>query len=106
MIYDFRVYTFKPGTTPEYMAAVEELSLPIRKKYGIKLAGWYYSDIGKLNQVVHIWAYRDHAHMAEAQAQVYSDPDWIEKYIPRVHPLLVKQEAYVMLAADFSPVPE
>ncbi len=56
MIYDYRVYTFKPGKVPEYMAAVEELSIGIRAKYGIKLAGWYYSDIGDLNQVVHNWA--------------------------------------------------
>ena len=52
MIYDFRMYTFKPGGIPDYMAAVEELSIPIRAKYGVKLAGWYYSDIGELNQVV------------------------------------------------------
>ena len=54
-VYDFRMYTLKPGGTPDYMAAVRELALPIRKKYGVKLAGWYYSDVGELNQVVHIW---------------------------------------------------
>ena len=53
MIYDYREYTFKPGKVPEYMAAVEELSIGIRAKYGIKLAGWYYADIGELNRVVH-----------------------------------------------------
>ncbi len=63
MIYDFRQYTFKPGAIPDYMKAVEELSIPIRAKYGVKLAGWYYSDVGELNQVVHIWGYRDYAHL-------------------------------------------
>jgi hypothetical protein len=105
MIYDFRVYTLKPGSTPTYMAAVEELSLPIRQRYGIKLAGWYYSDVGELNQVVHIWGYRDHAHLAEAKAQVYADPDWTEKYIPRVQHLVVSQKTYLMLSPDFAPVP-
>ena len=65
-VYDFRQYTLKPGATPDYMAAVRELALPIRQKYGIKLAGWYYSDIGELNQVVHIWAYQDYDHLKEA----------------------------------------
>jgi hypothetical protein len=105
MIYDFRVYTFKPGKVAEYMAAVEELSVPIRAKYGIKLAGWYYSDIGELNQVVHIWGYRDHAHLAEAKAQVASDPDWTGKYIPRVAGLLESQKTYLMLSPDFAPQP-
>ena len=105
MIYDFRVYTLKPGATPDYMAAVKELALPIRQKYGIKLAGWYYSDIGDLNQVVHIWAYRDHAHLAEAKPQVSADPDWGGKYLPRVRPLIVAQKAYLMLSPDFAPQP-
>ena len=105
MIYDFRMYTLKPGATPDYMAAVKELALPIRQKYGIKLAGWYYSDVGELNQVVHIWAYRDHAHLEQAKAQVAKDPDWSGKYVPRVRPLLVSQKTYLMLSPDFAPVP-
>ena len=105
MIYDYRVYTFKPGKVPEYMAAVEELSVPIRAKYGIKLAGWYYSDVGELNQVVHIWAYRDYAHLEEAKAQVAKDPDWTGKYIPRVQGLLESQQTYLMLSPDFAPQP-
>ena len=83
MIYDFREYTLMPGKTNEYMAAVREVALGIREKYGVKLAGWYYSDVGELNKVVHIWAFRDHAHMKEAKAQVAADPDWTGKYIPR-----------------------
>ena len=105
MIYDFRMYTFKPGKIPEYMAAVKEFAIPIRAKYGIKLAGWYYSDIGELNQVVHIWGYRDHAHMEEAKAQVAQDPDWRGKYIPAVGGLIEAQKTYLMLSPDFAPVP-
>ena len=105
MIYDFRMYTFKPGKIPEYMAAVEELAIPIRAKYGIKLAGWYYSDVGELNQVVHIWAYRDYDHLDKAKAQVAQDPDWTGKYVPRVRGLLEAQKTYLMLSPDFAPVP-
>jgi len=105
MIYDFRVYTVKPGSVPDYMAAVKELGLPIRLRYGIKLAGWYYSEIGELNQIVHIWAYRDHAHLAEAKAQVYADPDWSGKYVPLVQGHLVAQKTYLMLSPDFAPEP-
>jgi hypothetical protein len=105
MIYDFRMYTLKPGSTPDYMAAVKELALPIRQRHGIKLAGWYHSDVGELNQVVHIWAYRDHANLREAKAQVYADPDWSGKYVPRITPLIVTQKTYLMLSPDFAPEP-
>jgi hypothetical protein len=105
-VYDFRMYTLKPGSTPDYMAAVRELALPIRQKYGVKLAGWYYSDIGDLNQVVHIWWFRDHAHMAEAKAKVAADPDWTQKYLPRVREFIVAQKTYLMLSPDFAPEPD
>ena len=105
MIYDFREYTLNPGATQEYMAAVREVALGIRQKYGVKLAGWYYSDVGELNKVVHIWAFRDHEHMKEAKAQVAADPDWTGKYLPRVHGLIQTQKTYLMLSPDFAPVP-
>jgi hypothetical protein len=87
------------------MAAVRELALPIRQKYGIKLAGWYYSEVGELNQVVHIWAYQDYDHLKEAKAKVAADPDWSQKYVPRVHGLIVAQKTYIMLSPDFAPQP-
>jgi len=48
MIYDIRTYTLKPGALQQYMDAVRDVGLPVRQKYGIKLAGWYYSEIGSL----------------------------------------------------------
>ena len=105
MIYDFRQYTFKPGAIPDYMKAVEELSIPIRAKYGVKLAGWYYSDVGELNQVVHIWGYRDYAHLDEAKKQVAADPDWTGKYLPAVRGLIQAQKTYLMLSPEFAPQP-
>ena len=72
----------------------------------VKLAGWYYSDVGELNQVVHIWAFRDHDHMAEAKAKIAQDPDWTQKYVPRVRPHIVAQKTYVMLSPDFAPQPQ
>ena len=59
MIYDMRIYDVQPGAVPRYLEAVREVALKIRQDHGVKLAGWYYTDIGPLNRIVHIWAYRD-----------------------------------------------
>ena len=85
MIYDMRIYDLQPGAVPRYMQAVREVALKIRQDHGVKLAGWYYTDIGPLNRVVHIWAYRDYAHFQEAREKVRSDPRWNGEYVPRVH---------------------
>ena len=106
MVFDFRVYTFKPGGIPAYMAAAGEVALPIRARHGIKLAGWYYGDVGDLNTVTHIWAYEDLKHFKEGKDAVNADPEWAGSYLPRVRGLLVAQNTYLMNTSEFGPVPE
>ena len=101
MIYDMRTYDIAMGKTPEYMAAVREIALPVRESYGVKLAGWYYTDVGALNKVVHIWAYRDFAHFEEAREAFRNDERWINDYVPRVKGIVLRQENQLMRASDF-----
>ncbi len=101
MIYDMRTYDIAMGKTPEYMAAVREIALPVRESYGIKLAGWYYTDVGALNKVVHIWAYRDFAHFEEAREAFRTDERWVNDYVPRVKGIVLRQENQIMRASDF-----
>ena len=96
-----RTYDIAMGKTPEYMAAVREVALPVRESYGVKLAGWYYTDIGALNKVVHIWAYRDFAHFEEAREAFRTDERWLNDYVPRVKCIILRQENQIMRASDF-----
>ena len=96
-----RTYDIAMGKTPEYMAAVREIALPVRESYGVKLAGWYYTDIGALNKVVHIWAYRDFAHFEEAREAFRTDERWVNDYVPRVKGIVLRQENQIMRASDF-----
>ena len=105
MIYDMRIYDLKPGVLPEYMAAVRDLALPIRRDYGVVLVGWYYTEVGQLNQVVHIWGFRDWNHMEEAKQGFRSDPRWTDEYLPRTQSMIVAQRNQIMKVADFSPCP-
>ena len=77
MIYDYRMYTLKPGATADYRAGVKEIGLPIRQRHGVTLAGWYWSEVGALNQVVHIWGYDDVKHMEEAKHAFHRRDSWL-----------------------------
>ena len=48
MIYDVRTYDLKMGKVQDYMDAVREVALPLRKENGINLAGWFYTIIGPI----------------------------------------------------------
>ena len=91
MIYDMRIYDLTPGSVETYIKAVEEVALPVREAQGIVLAGWYTADVGPLNRVVHIWAYRYYAHFEIARPAFRTDPRWTEEYLPRVKGMIVKQ---------------
>jgi len=106
MIYDMRIYDLQPGSVPQRMAAVREVALKIREDHGVKLAGWYHTDVGPLNRVVHIWAYENYAHFEKAREAVRSDPRWTNDYVPRVRGLIVKQQDMIMQGADFFPGPQ
>ena len=106
IIYDVRTYELRPGTLNEYMTAVRELGLPIRESHGVKLAGWYYTEIGILNQVIHIWAYQDIEDMENKMQAFRSDPRWVNEYVPRVRDMVVSQTNQVMNAPDFLSPPD
>ena len=101
MIYDMRIYDLNPDSVEKYMGAVREVTLKIREDYGVKLGGWYYTDVGHLKRIVYIWGYRDYHHFAEAREQVGSDPRWSGDYIPRVRALALKQQDTIMKGANF-----
>jgi hypothetical protein len=103
MIYNMRVYDLKMGTVPKYMDAVRDIAVPIRADHGVKLAGWYYTDIGHQHRVVHIWAYQDYAHFEQASTAVKTDSRWKNDYIPAVKDFIVKQEDWMMRSPDFAP---
>ena len=85
------------------MESGEEVSRKVPEAHAIKLDGWYYTDIGTLNRVVHIWAYEDYAHYEKARAAFRSDPRWINEYMPMTKGLILKQTSQMMNAAPFSP---
>jgi hypothetical protein len=59
------------------------------------------SELGRLNQWVHIWAYRDHAHRDSVLARVAREGTWP----PRGgRDLLVKQENFLAAPASCSPL--
>lgn len=74
MIYEARTYRLKPHTTPEFIKVFGE-SYKTRKKVS-ELSGFFYSEIGPLNQVIHIWPYEDAGDRERVRAEAAKDPNW------------------------------
>jgi hypothetical protein len=59
MIYEVRTYQIQPGSLQEVLSRFGE-AYEHRKRHS-ELAAFWYSEIGPLNQIVHVWPYENAA---------------------------------------------
>ena len=104
MIYELRTYTGKRGSVPAILKANEEVGRPVRgDNYG-KLEGYWYTDIGPVNQVMHLWSYDDLVERERLRAELGAVEAWGKEYVPLVRPHIVKQHIRFLKAArDINP---
>ena len=69
MIYEVRSYRLKPRAVPGFIEAFGE-AYEHRKQLS-KLAAFFYTEIGPLNQVIHIWPYESLAERDSIRADAY-----------------------------------
>jgi hypothetical protein len=92
MIYELRTYTLKPGTLAEVVKNASTISRAIRKDDYGKLEGYWFTDIGPLNQVMHLWSYADLEERARRRAALAENERWNTEYRPLIRPHLVRQD--------------
>ena len=97
MIYEVRTYTTKCGAVPDFESHFEKDRLPILKKY-LKLAAFWHTEIGPLNQAVIIWAFDDLNDRQTRREALGKDADM--KKLGGT-PLILKQQSELMIPAPF-----
>jgi hypothetical protein len=101
MIYEFRTYALKPRSLAEVEKRFGE-AYEHRKKYSPLTAFWH-TEIGPLNEIIHVWGYRDLAERARIRAEAAKDANWP----PKIRDFVVGQEVEVLnpfpFVADITP---
>ena len=98
MIYELRTYTVKPGTVGDMVKAASTLSREIRGDNFGKLEGYWFTEIGPLNQVMHLWSYSDLNERARLRAELAKNARWTGEYVAVIRPLLARQEVRLLNA--------
>ncbi len=104
MIHELRTYGTQPGKAAEYAELSGSVGRPIRGDRFGKLVGYWTTEHGTLNQVVHMWEYADVAARAQARAGLAQDPRWQQEFIPRGQPLLLWQENMLLTPMEWYPL--
>ena len=101
MLIDHRTYTLHPGAISDYFRLYEAEGLATQRKYLINMIGYFATESGPLNQVIHLWAYRDAADRETRRAALQADPQW-QAYVKKIRPLIVRQKTKLLIPAPFS----
>jgi len=102
MIVDERTYSIQPEKMKEYLALYESEGLPIQKKF-LRMLGYFQTEVGVLNQVVHLWVYDSMEDRSRRRAELQMAPGW-KDYAAKAKPFYVKQESRIMAPLPWSPI--
>lgn len=99
-IYEMRTYYVKPKAFADFMKLTNEY-IHLKSESNSKLNGYWTSDIGGTNEVIHIWEYDSFAQRTEARKALSQDQTWIDSYIKKILKMLTKQDNLVMYAVPW-----
>ncbi|WP_207101748.1 NIPSNAP family protein [Paracoccus shandongensis] len=96
---NLRYYTIAPRKMAEFLEVFDRLAMPVLIRTLGAPIGFYTSTVGTLNQVVHLWAYRDMADMEARWQARDSDPDFAEYLRASGHLIVAQEDRLLRLAA-------
>jgi NIPSNAP len=97
MLYEVRTYRCKPHTVNEVVKRFGE-AYESRKKLS-EMAAFFYTEIGPLNQVIHIWPYKDLNERARIRAESVKNPAWP----PKIAEFIDEQVSEIFVPFSFTP---
>jgi NIPSNAP len=97
-LYEIRTYTMLPRVTE---TVLERWAERIEGRVKLSpLAACGYTELGPLNQLIHIWAYKDAAERSRIREEAVKSGVWP----PGTRGMWVKQENMLVIPASFSPL--
>jgi NIPSNAP len=97
MIFEMRTYLLKPGTPLQAEQAFGE-RIEARSKLS-RIAGFWRTEVGTLNQIIHIWPYKDVNERDQIRAEAVKSGVWP----PKIADFVLDMESKILHPAPFSP---
>ena len=104
MIVEHRTYTIKALRTGDFLKLYERAALPLQLKYLGHMIGFYVSEIGPLDEVVHLWGFASLAERERRRALMEADPGWaVYRQALQELDVVVEQSTKMLRSTSFSP---
>jgi hypothetical protein len=103
MYVDERIYTLKNGKVPEFLKLYEAEGKDIQIQILGNMIGYFHTDIGQLNQVVHMWGYESLDDRQLRRAKLQASEVW-QAYARQMRPLVMSIENKILIPEPWSPI--
>jgi hypothetical protein len=94
-VLDLRIYTTRQRGVAEFLRLQEQEMLPIQLRHIAPPIGYWTTEIGPQDEVVHLWEFDSLADMEARRDARNRDPDWAA-YLERTEGLFVHQETSIV----------
>src|SRR5436190_4217669 len=84
MIVEERIYTLYPNKAAVYIAHFEREGIAIQRPILGRLIGYFSTEVGALNQIVHLWGYESFEERTRRRANLAADPRWREYVVKNI----------------------
>ena len=95
MIIEERCYTLAPGNIDTYWALYTPEIIAVMEPMRPHMLGYYISNTGMLNQIVHLWRFENYAKREQKRAALAANPAW-QAHLGRIRKLCRKQETRIL----------
>ncbi|MBX3643504.1 MAG: NIPSNAP family protein [Rubrivivax sp.] len=103
MIVDQRTYTVQIGKLRDFLALYAAEGLAVQTEHLGPPMGYFTTEVGDVNQVVHLWRYTDMADRERRRAALEADPRWLAyRRKAAADGQLVRQQNALLRDVDFS----
>ena len=103
MIVEMRIYNIKTARLNDFIKIYDEEIREVHTKILGNQIGFFYSEFGKLNQVIHLYGYDSYEDRSIRRKEL-SENLAFKNYVKKVADLIVSQNNQVLLPTDFSKI--
>lgn len=105
MYYEMRTYTLDPLKMADWLALYQSHALAVQREHLGNLVGFFTSEFGEVNQVVHIWGYASLDERSERRAAMAADPRWAQfSRLNRELGAVLRLQSRLLRPTSFSPL--
>lgn len=105
MIVEERIYVLHThASLTEYLRIYAGEGLPVQKDILGGFLGYFTTEIGTQNQLVHFWAYEDLEERRKRRATLAEQPAW-QACLAQIRPMIMTMENRILIPTAFSPWP-